>query len=1384
MKMPKYDINNLGEKEFEHLIQTLIKEIIGFGTITFGEGPDGGREATFSGKAGYPSKEEQWDGEWIFQAKFHDIDRIGPENARKQIITDLEKELEKISDKYKHKCDNYILATNVPLSSIHELGTHDKISKEIIPRFKNKILNIHVWGYDEICRFLELFPKVRIAYLQFITPGDLIAQLIGSRSCKDYLAETILLYVRTSYDREIYAKLNQAGEVAEKQTQLQKVFVDLNLGPRSEKDLALFRELNHDFEDTLHVFDDEEAVSATHLLLTSNLPKVVLIGGPGQGKSTLSQFIAQIHRAYLLHKIDSLDPMGQNFSPIFIRIPFRVSLKDYAQWIVDSEGSHTLESYLANFVTEGASRSISSEQIQYIFRDNPCLVIFDGLDEVSDNDLRREILNEIHQFLGRSNDVLNSDIQLIATSRPTGYLDQFDPSDFLHTVIAPMDQGKVLEYTDRWIQAKGLDTAKGKSLRSSMNDCLNDSVFSLLMNTPLQVTIFILIILNGGIPPRQREGLFQEYLEIIYKRERAKSKMIIQTDKELLFGLHGYIGYLLHKRAAKSMDTQSKMRVDEFFKEVLNYLRVKDPYSDIDKLKDIAKQFTREAHERLVLLVELDTGLFGFELRPIQEFFAAAYLVDETKDYDQKSKRFQAIALSPHWRNVALFFAGRIGRVNPGEAALILEVCRDIDRDKPDCFVRRGAWLSLEIALDRSFGPKRMLQRGAIEYALTILNGDLDFEKRYKFISEISQLPKDDIHHHVMPLLIERLKKFNLFEGFSTLDIYKNLSGDLSSIEATLTLALERKDSPKEIILAKSLEYRLSPEYIKSKFSKILYELDEYTKIDLLYSNLFNNSEYLSKIWSEPDESINHACRVLLYNIFKIFPISPRLTKIGEFSINANVISQINLAWKIYSFYRFGIYRYRNQDIDKNYIYSRFSTEAFTNIIAALDDPSVIFELKATIISLLAGIHFFHDTQDKIKILLQKYPASFSEYELDVIERISFYLSVPSLEKTNLQMKKIGSYDLNPQDIKIFVRDAFEEQKMLRFSEARDRWISKISQQDLIHLYILDSLSMKQVDEVPKELFWLKSFPNELYPFIIRGEIKYLAIEFKAKLQLDIEFIISVLGGISDVLDQSDYKEWRSWNALFRLSIFEWSNANPYLAKSLNSLFSVLEIKKELSEGYLALSALLVRCAEITGLEDFVLRILYLFNRASDNQRIIERIPTILKSNMTQAIGRIIETAFASNDIALCGFLKWFSLFYASLPKDNNNIDLSGISFDNERIKHLIGGHEGRIREGALLLLAMNGSMTYNDCNQLLRSSKIGYDQFDDAWGELVKRAIKDPQSKDAIDFYENILSESTKYPKAVIFFVQKEYEQSATERINDIGDLEEELGLPFQDII
>src|SRR5260370_30786199 len=143
--MPDYALDRLAQQEFERLVQALLKTIIRPGTTTFGAGPDGGREATFTGRAHYPSTSEQWNGAWIFQAKFHDTRQLGPDGSREQLLRDLPLELDKITVKYKRDCQNYILATNVPLTSVDKTGTHDKITTDIVPRYSSKIPHIHVW---------------------------------------------------------------------------------------------------------------------------------------------------------------------------------------------------------------------------------------------------------------------------------------------------------------------------------------------------------------------------------------------------------------------------------------------------------------------------------------------------------------------------------------------------------------------------------------------------------------------------------------------------------------------------------------------------------------------------------------------------------------------------------------------------------------------------------------------------------------------------------------------------------------------------------------------------------------------------------------------------------------------------------------------------------------------------------------------------------------------------------------------------------------------------------------------------------------------------------------------------------------------------------------
>lgn len=75
------DLSGLGPQGFERLSQALAVRVLGPGVEVFGEGPDGGREATFRGRLPYPNPIEPWDGYGVLQAKYK-AKIMGPDRMR------------------------------------------------------------------------------------------------------------------------------------------------------------------------------------------------------------------------------------------------------------------------------------------------------------------------------------------------------------------------------------------------------------------------------------------------------------------------------------------------------------------------------------------------------------------------------------------------------------------------------------------------------------------------------------------------------------------------------------------------------------------------------------------------------------------------------------------------------------------------------------------------------------------------------------------------------------------------------------------------------------------------------------------------------------------------------------------------------------------------------------------------------------------------------------------------------------------------------------------------------------------------------------------------------------------------------------------------------
>jgi hypothetical protein len=89
----KYRISNIGWYNFELLVQTLLKVVIGPGVTSFGGSKDQGRDAAFAGSAAFPTGDCQWTGNWIFQVKYIDFEEQGIDAARLSLKSNFSNEM-------------------------------------------------------------------------------------------------------------------------------------------------------------------------------------------------------------------------------------------------------------------------------------------------------------------------------------------------------------------------------------------------------------------------------------------------------------------------------------------------------------------------------------------------------------------------------------------------------------------------------------------------------------------------------------------------------------------------------------------------------------------------------------------------------------------------------------------------------------------------------------------------------------------------------------------------------------------------------------------------------------------------------------------------------------------------------------------------------------------------------------------------------------------------------------------------------------------------------------------------------------------------------------------------------------------------------------------
>ncbi|MFE7560818.1 NACHT domain-containing protein [Kitasatospora sp. NPDC057500] len=388
--------------------------------------------------------------------------------------------------------------------------------------------------------------------------------------------------------------------------------------------------------------------------------RLVVLGDPGAGKSTLAKYMA-------LALAGGLGEVPAEVAELAGLVPVVVELRQYAQaqW-----RDRTIEDFLEH-VDRQDRMGLTRPVLEELLARGQVVVFFDGLDEVFDPAVRAQTARRITAFAAD-----HPDVRVVVTSREYGYRSgEFTAAGFAQVMLQDLERGQVEEFIRRWYTAAHPENL---SLASQLTQRLLGAVRGVravaeLAGNPLLLTVLASMGLGKTIP-RERREVYAHAVEVLIEQwdrdakfldphapvtgEAAQALEWLNVDKRLK----------VLQRIARRMQEGAGRPAGTFIQHteltgiISTYLteqNISHTAADI-----AAEHVVDRLRTRNFLLAHYGGGIYGFVHRTFLEYLAATELLN--RSYEEEWTRDEMVAVlaehadDPAWHEVLLLMAGNL----------------------------------------------------------------------------------------------------------------------------------------------------------------------------------------------------------------------------------------------------------------------------------------------------------------------------------------------------------------------------------------------------------------------------------------------------------------------------------------------------------------------------------------------------------------------------------------------------------------------------------------------------------------------------------------------------------------------------------------------------